>query len=79
MIYECAFDFTICKPKSSQFIGKNGVIELTTDKPIPDDEIEKLKNDKGLEKDIAYHLNTVMKQKNIFMVKVKSILPTAVK
>jgi hypothetical protein len=73
MNYECAFDFTICKPKTSQFIGKNGVIELTTETPFTNSEIENLKSDETFLNSIAYHLNTVMKQKNIFMIKVKSI------
>jgi len=73
MKYECAFDFTICKPKKSEFIGKSGVIELTTDNPIPEENMEKFKNDQSFLANIAHHLATVHKQKNVFMVKVKSL------
>jgi len=75
MIYECSFDFTICKPKKSEFIGKSGVIELTTDNPIPGETMEELKKDKSFLLSIAHHLNTIMGQKNIFDVTVKSITP----
>ena len=75
MTYECAFDFAVCKPKTSQFIGKGGVIELTTDKPLSSEEVENLKTDKTLLHNIAFNLNTTLKQKNIFMVTVKSITP----
>ena len=73
MIYKCSFDFTVVKPKSSQFIGKSGVIELTTDKPLSKEEIENLKIDKTLLHNIAFDLNQNLKQKNIFDVTVKSI------
>jgi len=75
MIYEVNFDFTVCKPKNSQFIGKSGVLEITTDNPIGEVEMEKFKTDKGFLANIANHLATSMKQKNIFMVTVKSITP----
>jgi hypothetical protein len=75
MIYECSFDFTVCKIKKSQFIGKNGSIQLTTDRPISDDEIEKMKNDDQLKANIASHLMVEHKQKNIVMVDIKSITP----
>ena len=73
MTYECAFDFTVVKPKSSQFIGKSGVIELTADKPLSKEEIENLKTDKNLLHNIAFDLSQNLKQKNIFSVTVKSI------
>lgn len=75
MIYECSFDFIICKPKKSEFIGKCGVIELTTDNPIPDETIEEFKRDKSLLLSIAHHLNATLGQKGIFDIKVKSITP----
>ena len=71
MTYECVFDFTICKPKSSKFIGKSGVIELTTEKPLSDDEIENLKTDKTLLHNISFDLNQTLKQKNIFSITIK--------
>lgn len=75
MKYDCAFDFTICKPKYSKFIGKSGVIEIETDNPILENKIEEFKNDKNFLKNIADHLNSVLKQKNVFMVTIKSITP----
>jgi len=73
MTYECAFDFTICKPKKSQFIGKSGVIEIITDNPIPKESIEDFKTDKNFLANIARHINLTLKQKNVFSVTVKSI------
>lgn len=75
MKYECKFDFTVCKPKNSQFIGKSGVIELETDNPLGDEDLDVLKTDDKLLKNIAIHLNQSLNQKNIFSVTVKSILP----
>ena len=75
MTYECAFDFTICKPKTSKFIGKSGVLELITDRPITETQIDELKNDAAFKKNIAVHLNSTLKQKNIFMITVTSIKP----
>jgi len=75
MKYKCAFDFTIVKPKKSQFIGKSGVIEIETTGELSKEEIDVFKEDKRFLGNIANHLNTVMKQKNVFMVKVNSIEP----
>ena len=79
MTYECAFDFTVCKPETSKFIGKGGVIELTTDKPFSKEEIENLKTDKTLLHNIAFDLKKTLKQNNVFMVTVKSITPVDIK
>lgn len=73
--YECAFDFTICKPNKSQFIGKSGVLEFTINKQIDESEIDKLKTDRELKSIIVHHLNTTLKQKNVFMVEIKTIRP----
>lgn len=74
MKYEVNFDFTVVK-KNSNFIGKSGAIDLDTDKELDAAEIEYLKKDKGFQVEIANHLATTLKQKNIFMVTVKSITP----
>jgi hypothetical protein len=63
MKYECFFDFTICKPKKSQFIGKSGVIEFNTDAPLSSDVIDDLKNDESFLSAIACDLNKTLKQK----------------
>ena len=75
MVYKCAFDFTIVKPKTSQFIDKSGVVELSTEKPLSNEEIENLKTNKNLLHNIAFDLNENLKQKNIFDIKIKSITP----
>lgn len=73
MKYDVNFDFTVVK-KGSNFIGKSGVIEMDATKELDADTIEKFKTDKMFKATIANHLATTMKQKNIFMVNIKSII-----
>lgn len=75
MNYEVKFDFTIVKPKKSQFIGKSGVINITTDRQMSDEELDDLKRDNDFLRGIIHELNTSLKQKNVFMVTVKTITP----
>ena len=72
MKYNCQFDFTVVK-KGSNFIGKSGEVEIETDKEL--DNEQNLKTDKAFQNNIATHLATTMKQKNIFMVTIKNIVP----
>ena len=73
-VYEVSFDFTVVK-KGSNFIGKSGVIELTSDNDLSEDEITKLKTDKNLLHNIGFDLAQNLNQKNIFSVTIKDIQP----
>ena len=72
-IYECAFDFMVSYPKKSQIIGKDGVIELTSDEELSEQDIEKLKTDENLLHNIGFDLSKTLKTGHIFSVTIKSI------
>lgn len=75
MEYKCEFDFTVCKPKTSQFTGKSGYIHLNADREMDATELTALKTSPELEVLIHQTLTTAHKQKNIFMITVKALTP----
>lgn len=76
-IYKCTFDFSTMEPKS-HVVGKTGELEISINKELSEAEINQMKTAEWFISDIAQHLITVHKQRNIILVTVKDITPLEV-